>query len=307
MKRILSIILTTVLLLGALAACGTTPAETTPTPTTPAPTTPAPTTPALTTPVVTTPAITTPVVTTLLESTYPPIGDSPYTVEQLCAWGITPVGSFACEDGFLGVYNGYAVYTCRSSIPGGSEIKQRHGFSIWTGEAYAVACKDGVVHMLMDACSRDVLPDEDLETIMFYWYGGKTAEDYEAPVFHETNVTLPDSPYPPLGESPYTKEQLREWNIWPEGGNRCLDGYLGTYNGYSVYICYADIRGYGKTMIGDMPFWYGEMHAMVVDGKQKCDLTTAYKTGLLSADDIRAIFYYWYGDTFPDSPVAHSY
>ena len=67
MKRILSIILTTVLLLGALAACGTTPAETTPvtpTPTTPAPTTPAPTTPAPTTPVVTTPAPTTPATTT---------------------------------------------------------------------------------------------------------------------------------------------------------------------------------------------------------------------------------------------------
>ena len=48
MKRIFAIILSTVLLLGALVACGTTPAETTPTPTTPAPTTPAPTTPVVT-------------------------------------------------------------------------------------------------------------------------------------------------------------------------------------------------------------------------------------------------------------------
>ena len=60
MKRIFAIILSTVLLLGALAACGTTPAETTPTLTTPAPTTPAPTTPTPTTPAPTTPAVTTP-------------------------------------------------------------------------------------------------------------------------------------------------------------------------------------------------------------------------------------------------------
>ena len=64
MKRILTIMLSAVLLLVVLAACGTTPAETTPTPTTPAPTTPAPTTPTPTTPVVTTPVPTTPAPTT---------------------------------------------------------------------------------------------------------------------------------------------------------------------------------------------------------------------------------------------------
>ena len=90
MKRILSVILTTVLLLGALAACGTAPAETTPvtpTPTTPVSTTPAPSypcvTPAPTTPVPTTPAPTTPAVTT-------PVTTGPVLVPDFSACAVSP-------------------------------------------------------------------------------------------------------------------------------------------------------------------------------------------------------------------------
>ena len=94
MKRIFAIILSTVLLLGALVACGTTPAETTPTPTTPTPTTPLVTTPVPTAPVVTpaptTPAPTTPVVTT-------PVVTGPVLVPDFSSCRVSPRFSFLAD------------------------------------------------------------------------------------------------------------------------------------------------------------------------------------------------------------------
>ena len=151
-KRILSALVLSAVLLTMLAACGNQPDETTP--------------------VSQDANESTPLDPTLTDEASLP-KESPYTLEQLKGWGVNVSGSFACEHGFLGTYNGYAVYASRTPLrgPARGEIG---GVEFWLSEYIAYAVKDGTVYELSKAYERGIISMSDLRTIAFRWYGSET-------------------------------------------------------------------------------------------------------------------------------------
>ena len=97
---------------------------------------------------------------------------------------------------------------------------------------------------------------------------------------------------PPLGESPYSLETLKEWHVW-------VGKYLGTYNGYSVYMTNSPIRDHFHWVIGGVAFCQIDCGVYAVKDGEKIYLDKAYSQGILTYEDLRAIAYYWYGDSFP--------
>ena len=123
-------------------------------------------------------------------------------------------------------------------------------------------------------------------------------KDFEESILRREDL---DDPYdlsgqdlPPLGECPYTEEDLSGTGFHPSD-------YLGTYNGYSVFKVRGVIRGMSKVQLAGVPFWWGDFYLFYAykDG-ESITIDKAFNLGILTYYDLRAIAYYTYGDYFPD-------
>ena len=382
MKRILSIILTTVLLLGALAACGTTPAETTPTPTTPADTTPAADPP------------------TEEELLIAAIEDAWLASQHYPAKWLDEENVVTRHYGLrnYGTYSGYVILFHPKSTVIATELTIKQGVVLrYDTDFQLYAYKDGALCtaeslfasgalILQDA--RDILachketearlearadPDypyaldgaglptlnvtdkhelgtygdcrvtwtetTTVEADQWHVLGGSgfllngsavitvtrgtescsletafnqgylSPTDMRAIAYYYHTARQEDSAYlghirPTPGRSPYTKDQLKTWGLHVWGSFHSEDGYLGTYNGYSVYAekMESDLRpGNEKQMIGGVAFLLGDTYyATACKDGETHSLEEAYELGLLTEKDLQAIAYYWYGGTFPE-------
>ena len=99
---------------------------------------------------------------------------------------------------------------------------------------------------------------------------------------------------PPLGESPYSEETLAEWGL-----DFRIIKYLGTYNGYSIYVEKSPLRFEEHMEIGGVAFCWLECNVFAVKDGETVILDEAYKRGIVDQEDLLAIAYYWYGDSFP--------
>jgi len=112
-----------------------------------------------------------------------------------------------------------------------------------------------------------------------------------------------DGEHPPLGQSPYTEEELEAWGIHPKGSYRSKNGYLGTYNGFSVYAEKDELvinPDNHRHNIGGVAFHLGQTYsASVCKDGEVYSLEQACRFGLLGYYDLRAIAYYWYGESYP--------
>ena len=121
-----------------------------------------------------------------------------------------------------------------------------------------------------------------------------------------TPVETPHTPvYAPYIENPYSWEQLGEWGILPERSFDSPNGYLGTYNGCSVYACWSDVGDFYINNIGGIQFWYGRVFVLTIKDGERYELTQAYEKGLLTTEDLQIIALCWYGDTLPEDPYDY--
>ena len=386
MKRIFAIILSTVLVLGALAACGTTPAETTPAPTTPTPTTPADSTPA-------NPPTEEELLIMAIEDAW--LASRHYPARWLDEENVV-TRHFGLRN--YGTYNGYVILFHPESAVIATELAIKQGVVLRYDTAFQLyAYKDGALCtakslfesgtlVMQDArdilaCHKETEARLNARTDLDYpyaldgaglptlnaadkhdlgtygdcrvtweeastdgldaWYvlGGSgflmngsavitvtrgaescplesafnqgylSSADMRAIAYYYHTARQEDPTYrghirPTPGRSPYTKDQLKTWGLHVRGSFHSEDGYLGTYNGYSVYAeeMGSDLRpGNEKQMIGGVAFLLGDTYyATACKDGETHRLEEAYELGLLTVEDLEAIAYYWYGDTFPE-------
>ena len=321
-RKFLTAFLLCALLLGTLSACGngpdaTTPVATTPSDTAPAETTPAATTPsnaapAETTPAATTPSDTTPAETTpaasaptgslIVTGTFVPAEDAPLLdaekLEIEASWlqATDCVLRWFDEDRIatrhFGVrYYGSAGDVIFLAVPQKKSVDSEAELSIYafhegTLFPYSSVSAPADVWVGLDAYdsrfAAEIEQREDLDDPGFY--GGE---------------------HPSLGDSPYTRDQLLERGVRPHGSCSSADGYLGTYNGNSVYaLSHVEARGSRKIMIGGLCFWWERFTAVVCNDTDVYPLDVAFEQGLLGYEDLRAVAYYWYGEECPEKPHA---
>ena len=181
-------------------------------------------------------------------------------------------------------YYGHVDDSVLFAIPSGAPGADG-SYSLSTVALYAY--KDSTYTLLTpEKCTEDVYAKIESYHVVFeaatlrdcaendpYWFGGQNL--------------------PPLGESPYSDEELKTNALSAES-------YLGTYNGYSVYFSSGAVRLTVLEWLGGVPFYTGETYTILTykDGAVEL-LRTTYNNGNLTYEDLRAIAYYMYGDVFP--------
>ena len=313
MKRILSVLVMSALLLTMLAACGNQPDETTPVATTPAATTPADTTPVETTPAQTEPSATTP--------TTPPAGadlptlavpavDYPADLPELP--GMEPLSEDKIREIAEAWYakEGYAL----------KWFNEGNIFSRHFGWRYYGTAEEGIVlyrptytlygwhdeneifryHMTYE---RYVYREGEFYTFEDAEVSEETvaAAEWYHKVLEETLLSREDrdDPYvndgtdlPPLEACPYTAETLAKWGI------AASDQYLGTYNGCIVVEENRDDfipTGYFPQAIAGKIFCAAGDRIYVYGNGERYSLADAFERGYLTVADVAAIAYYYQG------------